>query len=67
MLRIRYFDGEELLEIFLGETMIFSLHLTRKKSSLARRLVSVERRDKCGEEIDGNDDFESNKNRCSID
>ena len=67
MLRIRYFEGEELLEVLFGETMRLSLHLIRQKSSLARRFVSVDRRDKCGEDIDGNEDFESNKNRCSID
>jgi hypothetical protein len=64
VLRIRYFEGDDVLEICDGETMIFSWYLTRNRSSF-----SCDNRDKCGGEWVNKDfdDWGWNNNNCSSD
>ncbi len=79
VLSTRYFEGDDVFEILVGDTIIFSLCFIRNKSSFDNKLVSVDNKDKCGDDEQvnrGNDDddlevgwdaWEWNNNSWSLD
>jgi hypothetical protein len=49
-LSTRYFEGDDAFEIFVGETIRFSLYLIKYVSSFENKFVSVDNKDKCGDD-----------------
>ncbi len=50
VLSTRYFEGDDAFEIFVGETIRFSLYLIKYVSSFENKFVSVDNKDKCGDD-----------------